>query len=112
MPRQVRQGVVAQHLRGACRRDFDRLPVRHERGDAEIEHLRVPAIGDEDVGRLDIAVHDALACAASSTLRLSRASLRTSAIASGLPSIRSERAQPTTWGNEGLEIWQGLSALR
>jgi len=33
---------------------------RRDLGQAEIENLGVPAPGDEDVGRLDVAVEDAL----------------------------------------------------
>ena len=40
-----------------------------ELGQPEVEHLGVPALGDEDVGGLDVAVQDALRCAPAQSRR-------------------------------------------
>ena len=45
----------------AAHRLHGSMPVASQLGKSEIQNLRLPAIGDEDVGRLDIAVNDALA---------------------------------------------------
>ena len=49
---------------GGCARGFRHgCWWRRQLGQAEVEDLRLPAAGDEDVGRLDVAVDDAGRCA-------------------------------------------------
>ena len=69
--------LLRRHIRHGAERDPDRRRVlagcarrvglafgaargERELRDAEVEHLRLPAARDEDVRRLDVAVHDAL----------------------------------------------------
>ena len=55
----LRQRVFADRRLCAGRGEFNRFHLRDELGQPEIEHLDLAAIGDENVGWLDIAVHDA-----------------------------------------------------
>ena len=59
--RRARAGreLVGRH-RGVLRR-LAGTPALEQLGEAEVEDLRLPAVGDEDVGGLDVAVRDALA---------------------------------------------------
>ena len=65
---------VARRHRRPCDIARRRLRLRRQLGEAEVEHLRLAARGDEDVGRLDVAVDDAVA-------RARRRARRRSAIA-------------------------------
>ena len=47
-------------LRGQTRRARQRLMVPPDFRQAKVEHFGLAALGDEDVGRLDITVNDAL----------------------------------------------------
>ncbi len=54
------QQLLAFDRRGAARLARCGAPVSDELGEAEVQDLRLPAIGHEDVGRLDVAMDDVL----------------------------------------------------
>ena len=58
-------------------------PALGELGDAEVENLRLAATGDEEVGRLDVTMHDPGAWAASSASAICTPRSSTSSMASG-----------------------------
>ena len=76
-----------------CRR-WRRGLARHL-GQPEVENLGVPALGDEDVGGLDVAMNDAFACAASSASAISIASGSSCSVSTGLPAIRCFSVMPS-----------------
>ena len=57
-----RRARGGQHLGWRCASPagVGRVPVLAELGDAEVEQLRLPALRQEDVRGLDVAMHDAL----------------------------------------------------
>ena len=70
--------IRAAPCSSGCRRDF---------GQPEIQNLRLPALGDEDVGGLDVAMDDALGVGRIERVGNLDGQIEQVSISSGLPAI-------------------------
>ncbi len=65
-----------------------RTDRRRDLGQPEVENLGMAALGDEDVGGLDVAMDDASRCAASSASAISMARDKRTSVSRGRPAMR------------------------
>ena len=79
-------------------RGVDRAAVRHELGEAEVEHLDQAALGAHQVGALDVAMDDAAARAPRPARRRPAGRLRRSRGSAARPcATRGESSSPSTY---------------